>query len=255
MSNDSASLINIAPIAQEPFVLIENGNVLSDWDKDKEVIYNQQIRQCEKVRFYRNAFEFLYGHSIKGAYFEFGCHKVRTFRMVLSEARKKNMDEMLFFAFDSFEGLPDCMDNLVQNPKYAPQLLCTSEEEFMSIVKEHNVYVDRVQIVKGYYEESLTKELTDELMSRGVRASLVTMDCSLYESHVAAFNFVEDFLQEGSIIYLDDYRALYRGSPMQGVPKAFNEYRERSKFGFDPFFDIGWFGKAFIVYAKKIRGS
>ncbi|MBF0397163.1 MAG: hypothetical protein HQK78_10340 [Desulfobacterales bacterium] len=250
MIEENNSFIDILTLSQEPYVLLESGENLKNWGREDEIIYNQQLRQIEKLKFYRNAFEFIYAHKIKGAYFEFGCHKVRTFRMALTEARKKNMNDMQFYAFDSFEGLPDCTDNLAQNAQYAPNMLYTSEEEFMDIIIKHNIYVDRVKLIKGYYENSLTKELIKKLSSEGVKASLITVDCSLYESHVAVFDFVKSFLQEGTIIYLDDYRAIYKGSPFLGVPKAFEDFHKNSDFIFTPFLDVGWFGKSFISYKQ-----
>ena len=43
---------------------------------------------------------FLSGNRINGDYFEFGCHRCRTFRMALTEARRHNLREMKFLAFD-----------------------------------------------------------------------------------------------------------------------------------------------------------
>jgi hypothetical protein len=250
MPGDKKSGIEVVFIPEEPYVLLEDGTGLAGWGRDEEIIYNQQYRQKEKLVFYRSAFDFLSSHSIKGAYFEFGCHKARTFRMVLTEARKKNMNEMRFYAFDSFQGLPDHGDNISQNPQWAPSALVTSEEGFMALIRKHNIYVDKVKTVRGYYEASLTKALAEDFTSRGIKAALVTVDCDLYDSYVSVFNFLDGILQEGTVLYLDDYRSLYKGSPLSGVPKALNEYKSRSAFGFDPFLDIGWFGKSFIAYKK-----
>lgn len=246
--SDNHSLIKIKSIAEEPYVFLEDGKHMSNWDKEKEIIYNQQLRQKAKVEFYRNAFEFLYAHSIEGDYFEFGCHKVRTFRMALTEARKKNMHNMMFYAFDTFEGLPDFKDNSAHNVQYRPELLSTGEEEFLSIIKQHNIYVDKVKTIKGRYEDILVEGFKKDFKSKGIKIALVTLDCSLYQSFVTTFNFIEDFLQEGSLLYIDDYRVTYKGSPILGVPKAFNEFKKKSAFEFEPFLDVGWFGKSFISY-------
>lgn len=232
----------------EPYVFLEDGKQLANWDKSEEIIYNQQMRQKEKLKFYRNVFEFLNSHSIKGDYFEFGCHRVRTFRMVLTEARKKNMHDMMFYAFDSFDGLPDFKDNLSHNPQYKSGLLRTSEEEFLDIIKKHNVYVDKVRTIKGFYKDTLTESLKKDFKEKGIKAVLITIDCSLYKSFVSVFNFIEDFLQEGTVIYIDDYRVTFKGSPILGIPKAFNEFKKKSAFSFDPYLDVGWFGKSFITY-------
>ena len=60
-------------------------------------------------------------------------------------------------------------------------------------------------------------------------ASFICIDCDLYESAVPVFKFIEDFIQEGTIIYLDDYWVGYKGNPTKGVSRAFKEYLKFSE--------------------------
>lgn len=239
----------ILTISSEPFVKLQNSQELSTWNKEDEVSYNQQLRQKAKLSFYQQAFDFLYSQEIKGDYFEFGSHKVRTFRMALTEARKKNFTDMNFYAFDSFDGSPDFGELNNEHGKiYKAGELSTSVESFMNTIKEHGLFVNQVYTIKGFYEKSLNDECKITLKLKNSKIALVTLDCSFYDSFVAAFNFIEDFLQEGTILYIDDYRVTYKGNPTQGVPKAFKEFEKKSQYKFEPFLDIGWFGKSFIVY-------
>lgn len=239
----------VKTIKEEPFVKLQNGNDLQYWAKENEIIYNQQLRQKAKMEFYQNALEFLYAHDIQGDYYEFGCHKVRTFRMVLTEARKKNFTNMNFYAFDSFEGLPDLGDvNHEHNVVYNQGALTTDEKEFMRIINEHQLFIDKVETIKGFYEDSLNNDLKIKLNNKKSKIALVTLDCSFYDSFVSSFNFIEDLIQEGTIIYIDDYRVTYKGNPNKGAPKAFKEFVEKSQYSFEPFLDIGWFGKSYIAY-------
>ena len=80
------------------------------------------------------------------------------------------------------------------------------------------------------------------------KAAFVCVDCDLYESAVPVFKFIEPFLQEGTILYLDDYWTGYRGKPNQGVSKAFKEHQIRSEFKFEEYLSIGWASKSFITY-------
>lgn len=241
--------IEIETMPCEPYVKLENAKELEGWNKECEVAYNQQWRHRTKLDFYRNAFEFIYAHKLRGDYFEFGSHKVRTFRMALTEARKKNFTDMNFWAFDSFEGLPDVQNNFDHNPVYGAGELSTSREKFFEIVSEHGLFLDKIKAIEGFYEDSLTIELKKEILDAEIKIAFVALDCSFYDSFVSAFNFIEDLLQDGSIIYIDDYRVTFNGSPLQGAPKAFKEFSEESKFKYEPFLDIGWFGKSFIAYS------
>src|SRR5689334_5194659 len=91
----------------EPWVDLPDGRDLQAWARDDEISYNQANRQTEKALFFRRTYDFLTDNRVTGDYYEFGCHRCRTFRMALTEARRHNLPSAKFFAFDSFEGLPE----------------------------------------------------------------------------------------------------------------------------------------------------
>ena len=64
-------------------------------------------------------------------------------------------------------------------------------------------------------------------------ASLINIDCDFYKSAVPVFKFIEDFLQEGTILYLDDYWVGYKGNPNKGVSGAFKEFAKETNFKFE----------------------
>jgi hypothetical protein len=236
------------PVLGEPWVALDDGEALRDWGREERIAWNQQGRQAEKSRFYRRVFDFLTDSQIAGDYHEYGCHRARTFRMALSEARRHGQSDMRFFAFDSFAGLPDATsspDHAVWQQKGA---LTTSQDEFMRLVHAHGIYADRVVPVAGFYQDSLSEELGKRFQTDEKPIALACIDCDLYESAVPVFRFIEPLLQEGSVLYLDDLFAGYRGSPVRGVARAFSEFRARSRFAFVKHLDIGWWGRSYIAY-------
>ena len=245
--NRPVSQIAIKSINHEPWVELATGEDLKDWGKDEEIEYNQALRQTEKLRFYQFTFDFLSQNCMEGDYYEFGCHRVRTFRMALTEARRHNLHTMNFYAFDSFQGLPEIQNETVV-PYWQQGALATSEDQFKALINAHGIYTENVQTIKGYYSNSLTPTLQNDLLSRKRKIALVNIDCDLYESAVPVFSFIEPLLQEGSVIYLDDYFAGHCGSPNRGVQKAFNEYKEVSAWKFIEQMQIGWWGRSYIVY-------
>ncbi len=231
----------------EPWVVLGNGDDLSKWGRDDEIAYNQTNRQTEKSLFYRRTFDFLTDNRVFGDYHEYGCHRCRTFRMALTEARRHNLPDMRFHAFDSFEGLPQpTTDTSVEI--WTRGALTTTEEDFMAMVRDHGIYADRVRTIKGFYDQSLTKELRREYIDSGRKISLVNIDCDLYESAVPVFEFIDPLLQEGAVIYVDDLFAGYKGSPRKGVARAFLEWQARSRWKVVRHLDIGWWGRSYIVY-------
>jgi len=244
--NDQLPVL-IEPVQGEPWVSLANEAELSNWGRDEEISYNQNNRQTEKALFYRRTFDFLTDNRVHGDYYEYGCHRCRTFRMALTEARRHNLDEMKFHAFDSYEGLPEpTTDTSVEIWKKG--VLTTTEKEFMEMVEKHGIYVDNVTTIKGYYSDSLSNELKHEYLDKHNKIALVNIDCDLYESAVPVFEFIEPLLQEGSVIYIDDMFAGYKGVPTKGVAKAFLEFQKKSRWSFMRHLDIGWWGRSYITY-------
>ena len=233
---------------EEPWIDLHGGSDLADWGRDEEIAWNQIHRQNNKYNFYIKAFDFLTDSEISGDYFEFGCHRVRTFRMALTEARRHNLSSMKFWAFDSFQGLPENVGDHGLGDKWAGGQLCTSRAEFDRIIEEFGVYVQNVKTVAGFYQQSLSPQLKVEMAASGVKASFICIDCDLYESAVVVLGFIDEFLQEGTIIYLDDYWVGYKGNPKKGIPAAFRNYCINSSWSFEPYLDVGYGGKSFICY-------
>src|SRR5215813_12915998 len=228
---DSVNADAIQRIDGEPWVKLANGKELASWSKDDEIRYNQGNRQSEKYLFYRRTFDFLHENEIRGDYHEYGCHRGRTFRMALTEARRHNLGSMKFWAFDSFEGLPHPTTETSVS-KWTKGALTVSEDQFKEIIKEHGIYVDHVHTVKGFYDSSLTPQLQKRFIDGEDRAALINVDCDLYESAVPVFNFIEPLLQDGTVIYLDDLFVGNKGNPSRGVARAFLEFQKRSTWHF-----------------------
>ena len=92
------------------------------------------------------------------------------------------------------------------------------------------------------------KDLQDSFVAKEAKIALCCIDCDLYESAVPVFNFIEPLLQEGTLIYLDDYFSGYKGSPKKGVALAFSQFQETSRFKFEPHMQLGWEARSFIAY-------
>jgi macrocin-O-methyltransferase TylF-like protien len=236
----------IVQIDAEPWVRLANGRELARWGKPDEIRYNQGNRQAEKYLFFRRVFDFLHENEIRGDYHEYGCHRCRTFRMALTEARRHNLDQMKFWAFDSFEGLPTPTTETSVS-KWTHGALTTSEEAFRELVRQHGIYVDKIHTVTGYYADSLTTDLRQRLLDQEQKIALVTVDCDLYESAVPVFDFIEPLLQDGSVIYMDDLFVGNKGNPNRGVARAFLEFQQRSKWRVRRHLDVSWWGRSYVV--------
>ena len=222
---------------------------------------NQRFRQSMRFEFYRCALDYIVENDLAGSYFEFGTHRGRTFTMAMSldsfyatnhgptggaltpKSGGGYMDK--YFAFDSFEGWPDDT-NVTEHPQYSAGGAKTSELEFLKLLTSYGQSTERVELIKGFYERSLTKDLATRFVNENVTASLVTVDCNLYESYKSVFAWLDQFLQPGTVLYLDDFNT-FRAQPDQGPKLAFKEYKEQTKWEFEPFLPVGFWGYSFIV--------
>ena len=55
------------------------------------------------------------------------------------------------------------------------------------------------------------------------KAAVIYIDCDLYTSTVHVLDFIQDFLQRGTIIVFDDWNCFF-GDPNKGERKAFREF-------------------------------
>lgn len=241
--------MKIEPLSNEPWVKLATGAELQNWSREDEIAYNQASRQTQKLAFYVQAFDFLSDNHVEGDYYEFGCHRVRTFRMALTEARRHNLSEMKFLGFDSFAGLPE-PETDPSVPMWKRGVLCTSEEQFWEIIRSHGIYPDHCQSIKGFYKDSLTSELQMRFLKQKRKIAMACIDCDLYESAEPVFKFIDPLLQEGSVIYIDDLFAGYKGSPAKGVARAFREHEQRSRWKFVPHMQVGWWGRSYLAYQE-----
>ena len=96
----------------------------------------------------------------------------------------------------------------------------------------------------------MNSALNNELITAGTKISLATIDCDLYESALPVFDFIDPFLQPGSVIYIDDIFCGYKGDPYKSIGKAFIEHQKKSQWDFVKHLNIGWWGRSYIVCDK-----
>lgn len=218
------------------------------WSKQDEIISNQINRQNAKHIFFYMAFEFISDNSIHGDYHEFGCHRCRTFRMALLEASKHFLqDDMQFYAYDSFKGLPKVDKDHEFGSRWDEGALTTSKEEFKKLILESGFEYKNIELIEGFYDVSLPLIDKKKLYSNR-KASLINIDCDLYESAVPVFNHIEHLIQEGTILYIDDYFSGYKGNPRKGVSLALNNWIKNSEWELEIYRDVGYAGRSYILY-------
>ena len=201
------------------------------------------------------AFEFAAKSDIDGGYYEFGCYQgasfIRAYQAYIhwieqSELNGWKLRKHKMFAFDSFTGLPNLTtdDVLTDYSIFEEGQYTCNVTEFRNNLTEHGVDDTLVEVVAGYYKDTLTDNLRGSLSLRP--PVVVHIDCDLYSSACHVLSFLTNLLQDGTLVLFDDYYC-YRGNPNYGVQRAFHEWIEKTGFIATTYLNFSWAGKAFII--------
>ncbi|MDH6058059.1 TylF/MycF/NovP-related O-methyltransferase [Umezakia ovalisporum] len=226
----------------------------------------------EKNSLILKAARFVACEMIEGDYLEFGVYQGASYikayhalkkqfedRMSLhiggdaeemhQKTRQVIWDNMRFFAFDSFQGLPkltpeDSGTNDLTQGQYAYPV-----EQFVENTTNAGMPSDKSVIVEGWFEDICIAETAQKHKLK--KASIIWIDADLYSSTKSVLKFIIPFLQDGTVIIFDDWFS-FRGSPYLGVQKAFNEWKNEHclEFSFNEYQKEEWKRISFI--ASKI---
>ena len=150
-------------------------------------------------------------------------------RAFFHAAERHGLADIRLFGFDSFEGLPETdtckapTDSTRMSDFAAGNYAC-SQDQLRQILLDGGVEMDRVTLTPGFYSDSLTETLKDELAL--TTAGIVNIDCDLYESTVDVLRFVTSLLRNGTLLLFDDWLA-YDAHPNRGEQRACHEWQRR----------------------------
>ena len=182
---------------------------------------------------------------------EEACHnrskydlKVRTQRN--SDAVSTLWKNMRFFAFDSFQGLPRLAGLDARSEDFAEGLYACTVDEFLRNLSEHGVDINKVVTVPGWFEETCQPQTI--VTHRMTSASIVHIDCDLYESAKLVLRFLEPLLVNGTVLIFDDWYC-FGGNPNLGEQRAFREWsaENETKWTFTEYQKEGASRNSFIV--------
>ena len=211
-----------------------------------------------------------WGHVITnkmgGGYYEFGIYKGSSFResyriyqyysrWMKSQSqssemwrREINWDiKHYFYAFDTFEGMPENIENNETFPKGS--FLSSLDEVILAGEKVGMFEGEKCQYFKGLFSE-VAYSRSEEIINLKP-AVIVNIDCDLYSSTVDALDMIKSKLQQGTIIMMDDWNC-FSSDRSKGGRRALREFLEKnSDVEIEDYFTYSHAGKAFIVHLNK----
>lgn len=175
-------------------------------------------------------------------YLEFGVHSGRTFSTAINAANYLKIQDMSFYAFDSFQGLPEIKESI--DGTFKTGEFKTKITDWKKIIKRktgRNITPEN--IVQGYYEDSLKNDPLPNLK----KAGFVYIDVDLYSSCKEVLNYLRPKLCVGTLIMFDDWYCFNAGESM-GERLALEEFcKENPNFEFETWKNFSTFGKSFFV--------
>ena len=207
----------------------------------------------EKTRSFVRAWHYLSRAGVRGDYLEFGVYQGTGFVLSLKACAKffrpDGDDPPTFFAFDSFEGLPEA------NKEMDSEVWVQGEYRASRQLFENRIRTAakgwRVGIVSGLFNESL-QDAEKVICEQGIKqAAFVNVDCDLYESTVDVLKFITPLVQTGTVLYFDDW--YFSGGDMRrGEARATYEWLQtKPDIELVDWGNVAVMGKMFLVNRSR----
>jgi hypothetical protein len=185
----------------------------------------------------------------EGDYYEFGVYRGYMFWWAQQVSRDLGLDQVHFYGFDSFQGLPEIEGvDRTNNQFYEGQFAC-SKDQVVAYLSERDFDWSRATLIEGYYAQTLTENTKRQYPFRPV--SVAYIDCDLYASTREVLAWLRTLLTDGSILLFDDWYAF--GDDVQvGQPRAMGEFlAAHRELAAEPFLEFGRHGKGFIMRRRS----
>jgi O-methyltransferase len=232
-----------------------------DLTKSCFIFYDAERARTIHQEAYRRALEFVTLGGVVGDIMEFGVLGGWSARIFCETMRDIfNLNNIRLF--DSFEGLPE-YDSEVDRLSYeiAGRNIWSNKmkfpDEFLrQFGQPHHLHIreklseivrtERIFVHKGFYSETLKAPPQ-------AKASIVHLDCDLYQSTVEVFNGLNNgkCFQDGTVLLFDDWNC-NRANPNFGQRRALQEFLSwQSDFTATPWYTYGFNGAAYILHAPS----
>lgn len=156
-----------------------------------------------------------------GAYLEFGVYVGTSMSCMYRAATRVGANQLRFVGFDSFQGMPAGVEQQDDRRWHAGQLYSDIELTRRNLARL-GVPNERIDLVPGWFEASLSEEARDRLGL--TRAAVIMIDCVLSTSTRLALEFCTPLIGQGTIIYFDDWAVLDLADRGLGERAAFEDW-------------------------------
>lgn len=184
-----------------------------------------------------------------GDYYEFGLFRGYAFLKAFEHSQSVGLDSIHFYGFDSFAGLPEATGIDQTDGRFFEGQFACSKENVLNNLSSNGMDMSRVTLIEGFYEDSLTEALKEKHDFKP--ASVVLMDCDLYSSTAHALAWIDNYLQDGTILLFDDWFS-FGDTDELGQQRAMKEFlNKRTHYKAEHAWNFGRYGCAFVLKINK----
>lgn len=139
------------------------------------------------------------GSKPQGDYVEFGVSRGASMAAAFGAFQAEGIRETRFVGFDSFQGLPAA----ARDEGWKPGDYRSAKAATERFLKRRGVDLRRVELVEGWFSDTLTEETKRRL--RLDRAAVIMVDCDLYSASKEALAFAAPLIRDRAVILFDDW--------------------------------------------------
>ena len=156
-----------------------------------------------------------------GDYLEFGVFNGTSLTCMHRALKKVGIEHVRLFGFDSFEGLPQIAAT-DDGGTWSPGDFKVPFDLTKGILDRAGIDWTRVSLIKGWFSDTLTRELIQR--HQITKASVLMVDCDLYSSAKEALDFSEPLIDKEAVIFFDDWHSDDLDKRNMGEKRAFDEF-------------------------------
>jgi hypothetical protein len=181
-----------------------------------------KVPEEELERSFRDALGLVGGGGAPPVYLEFGVYVGTSMACMYHASMKAGAIGLRLIGFDSFQGMPAPVPGENVAWTWEPGQLYSDIDLTRSNLRRLGVDTDRIELVAGWYDETLTDATRTRLALDLVTVAM--FDCVLSTSTRVALEFITPLIQDRVVLYFDDWAAGDLDDRDLGERKAFEEW-------------------------------
>ena len=194
----------------------------------------------DSALFLRKAFRLLHFNRIDGDYAEFGCQRFLTFQMAW-RAHQAQPKQRKFWAFGSFDRIPEPQTARDLHPRFLPDTPLLSEASFLRRCRWAGIGSQHRTVVRMKLQAPQASDpLPDQL-------AFVLISTHSFSENRAVLRWLQPRLVTGVILAFEHYHCGTRFDRSGARNALLDLQASRPDLGFEPYRQFGLAGQSFIV--------